>query len=80
MKRIFNENAEYIDEPKLMFKGDKTSFNPQVGLFKYGPRTKKDFVGEIIARVVADQTSKEDNIVLDEFSLYREFRGAAGLK
>ena len=37
-------------------------------------------VGEIIARVVADQTSKEDNIVLDEFSLYREFRGEEGLK
>jgi len=57
MKRIFNENAEYIDEPKLMFKGDKTSFNPQVGLFKYGPRTKKDFVGEIKIGIIGTNKS-----------------------
>ncbi|MEA1967917.1 MAG: FAD-binding oxidoreductase [Thermodesulfobacteriota bacterium] len=37
-------------------------------------------IGDTIARLVTDSTTKDDKTVLDEFSLYREFGGEEGLK
>ncbi|WP_459918463.1 NAD(P)/FAD-dependent oxidoreductase [Desulfocicer niacini] len=37
-------------------------------------------VGEIIARMVTGDVSKRDAVVIDEFSLYRDFGGEEGLK
>lgn len=37
-------------------------------------------LGEIMARLVTDQSTKDDTLVLDEFSLYRGFSGTEGLQ
>jgi len=36
--------------------------------------------GELVARVIADQTTDDDQMVLEEFSLYRKFVGEEALK
>ncbi len=37
-------------------------------------------VGEIVARMITGDVSKRDEVVIDEFSLYRDFGGEEGLK
>lgn len=37
-------------------------------------------LGEIVARMVTGDTTEDDAVVMDEFSLYREFGGEEGLK
>lgn len=39
---MFTDKSVYIDEPKLLFKGEQEAYNPQVGLLKFGPRTKSN--------------------------------------
>jgi sarcosine oxidase subunit beta len=37
-------------------------------------------VGELLARMIADQTTGDDQMVLEEFSPYRKFKGEEALK
>ena len=37
-------------------------------------------LGEITARMVTEETTEDDKVVIDEFSLYRNFGGEEGLK
>jgi sarcosine oxidase subunit beta len=37
-------------------------------------------VAELVARMVAGETTEDDEIIMAEFSLYREFEGDEALK
>ena len=36
--------------------------------------------GEVVARMIADQTTEDDQMILEAFSPYRKFKGQEALK
>jgi len=58
-----------------LFPGLFNNYRPSRSITQLGPG-----LGEIISRIVTSELTDEDNKVLDNFSLYRDFSGMEQFK